>query len=149
MKKLECKEDVMSETTPNKIYKHKIARNNKNGMLHYVLKGHNYTIMCGLIGGVHIDDNIEIMPPWPPRELILNGNICKKCKAIFEGSVKKAGPKLKTLEVEMFSFAMEVEEKIMLSLKEDGCTVDDIISVTLWQSPGSGKYTVWYKKGSK
>ncbi len=76
---------------------------------------------------------------------------CKRClKSLGPAEEQKPETKLRTLTVQSGGFGAKSRTvQIMSGLKKDGCTVDDIITITSYHSGPYNDYTVWYKKGAK
>lgn len=75
---------------------------------------------------------------------------CKNCLKTLKGP--KPETELRTITISGSDGFGEKSKTglIMSELKEDGCTVNDIISITSSNHSGSyNDYTVWYKKGTK
>ena len=115
------------------------------GIVHAVegslLQEHNTTCNYVNVNKWHGLDNYHY---WKPTEKPVT---CKNCLKILEPTEEQ------TSETKLKHFTVKAgkskAEQIMSRLNEDGCTVDDIISITLYNSGPYEDYTVWYKKGAK
>lgn len=115
------------------------------GCVHFVKGGSKgaYRTACN-----HVDYNkFHGEGYYHDWEFTLKPVTCKRClKSLEPAEGQKTETKLKHFTVKA---GKNKADQMMSRLNEDGCTVDDIISITSYHSGPYNDYTVWYKKGAK